>query len=256
LAVAASAVIARQRSLAASGMSVVQSIRRLTRSSLSSLQVGVLPDYVKALANARTATRLGTEYGGWVIPRDALRNDSICYCVGCGEDISFDLALIEKYSCTVYAFDPTPRAVAYVSQIARDIANYHFEPIAIWNKAGMTRFYVPRDQRNVSHSITNLQGSGEYIEVKTKRLSQIAQEHKHERISLLKLDIEGAERAVIETILEDKICVELLLVEFDELATASRERTSLLRELVGKLLGAGYELFWIERLNFTFVLRC
>src|SRR5262245_47478917 len=62
--------------------------------------------------------RLGTRYGGWTIPDRVLGADSICYCVGVGEDISFDLDLVRRYGSTVYAFDPTPRAIAFVDRLA------------------------------------------------------------------------------------------------------------------------------------------
>jgi hypothetical protein len=56
--------------------------------------VGVLPllPYVDrtALVASTKLLRLGTTYGGWIIPVDAgLTADSICYCAGAGEDISF-----------------------------------------------------------------------------------------------------------------------------------------------------------------------
>ena len=59
--------------------------------------------------------RIGSEYGGWIVPTALLREDWICYCGGVGEDITFDLGLIERYGCTVHAFDPTPRAISFVA---------------------------------------------------------------------------------------------------------------------------------------------
>jgi hypothetical protein len=36
--------------------------------------------------------KLGTNYGGWFIPKDCnLNENSIIYSVGVGEDISFDI---------------------------------------------------------------------------------------------------------------------------------------------------------------------
>ena len=44
--------------------------------------------------------RLGTAYGGWLIPADAgITSSSICYSAGAGEDISFDCALAERFHC-------------------------------------------------------------------------------------------------------------------------------------------------------------
>ena len=43
--------------------------------------------------------KLGTNYGGWYIPKDIkLDKESIIYSGGVGEDISFDLVLSELAS--------------------------------------------------------------------------------------------------------------------------------------------------------------
>ena len=57
---------------------------------------------------------LGTEYGAHCVSLEPLGPDSIVYSVGLGEDISFDLALIEQTGAQVHGFDPTPRAIAWV----------------------------------------------------------------------------------------------------------------------------------------------
>lgn len=67
----------------------------------------------------------GEHYGGWVVPISVLSESSICYCAGVGEDITFDLALIDTFGCDVFAFDPTPRAVRHVNQHAAGLAKYH-----------------------------------------------------------------------------------------------------------------------------------
>ena len=40
--------------------------------------------------------RIGTNYDGWTIPENILNEDSIIYCIGIGEDISFDIGLMEN----------------------------------------------------------------------------------------------------------------------------------------------------------------
>ena len=62
----------------------------------------------------RKVERIGSDYGGCLVPRDFLTANSVCYCVGVGEDITFDLGLIDRFGCEVYAFDPTPRSIAFV----------------------------------------------------------------------------------------------------------------------------------------------
>ena len=41
--------------------------------------------------------RLGTKYGGWILPKDIeLNEDSVVYSAGVGEDISFDMLLYQN----------------------------------------------------------------------------------------------------------------------------------------------------------------
>ena len=100
--------------------------------------------------------RVGSTYGGWVIPTDRLRRGDVCYCAGSGEDISFDLELATRFSCEVYSIDPTPRALRYVARLAAGVATLHPVPLGLWSSTTRMRFYAPRDKEHVSHSIVNL----------------------------------------------------------------------------------------------------
>jgi FkbM family methyltransferase len=228
-------------------------VRHGTRSALTAAQLGLFTEYVGTAANTSRVLVLGAGYGAWVIPQHVLSSASVCYCVGCGEDISFDLALIERFGCQVFGFDPTPRSIAFVTGATRDIANYHFFEIAVWDKTGTTEFFAPRDPNHVSHSITNLQGTTERITVPTKRLAEILRENGHARLSLLKLDVEGAEPVVLKTMLDDNLDVSVLLVEFDSLTRPSLHDLLELRSVIRRLREARYELFWIDGRNVTFV---
>jgi FkbM family methyltransferase len=142
--------------------------------------------------------------------------DSICYCVGCGEDISFDLGLIERFRCKVYAFDPTPRAIEHVKQHAGGNSRYQFSEVGLWDKPERLRFYAPSNPADVSHSLLNLQKTQDYIEVPVERLSAIMRRNQHTKLDLLKIDIEGAEYKVLDSIFEDALQIRVLCVEFDE----------------------------------------
>jgi len=222
-----------------------QSIRVSTKLG----RVGVL---LSTFPNAKSKIRLGGE-AGWTIPRSTLSEKSICYCVGCGEDISFDLELLAKYGCTVFAFDPTPRSIAYVQKHTVDLPGYRFYDFGIWDREGMVRFYMPTDDIGVNASITNLHGTNEYIEVRTMRLKQVVESHGHTDIALLKMDIEGAEHTVIRTIIEDNIRINVLLVEFDGFAYPTAERLAGINNSIQSLIRFGYRIYWIEGSNFTFV---
>lgn len=49
---------------------------------------------------------LGTDWGRWIVPDDLIDESWTCYSVGAGSDVSFDLALMERYGARVRCIDP------------------------------------------------------------------------------------------------------------------------------------------------------
>ena len=193
--------------------------------------------------------RLGNDYGGWIIPASLLDASSICYCAGVGEDISFDLALIERFGCKVEAFDPTPEAKTYVTGLPDVPAALRLHEYGLWSNNETLRFYAPRDPGvDISHSVVNLQGTETYFEAPVKNLQTIMQELGHTRIDLLKMDIEGAEHVVLENMEAANIWPRVLCVEFDQPSSFFW-----IRDKLKMLQRHGYTVMATEKWNFTFV---
>lgn len=159
---------------------------------------------------------LGNTYGGYTVPVDTIQKKWICYNAGVGKDTSFDSALIKKYACTIFAFDPTPKSIQYIKNISPKLKNFHFYPIGLWSKDEKIKFYSPINPQHVSHSIHNIQGSDAYFEAVCKRLKTVMRQLHHSHIDLLKLDIEGAEYEVLEDMLKSKIFPTVVCAEFDQ----------------------------------------
>ena len=192
---------------------------------------------------------LGSNYGGWAFVDDESIKDSIVISAGAGEDISFDIELINMYNCKIIIIDPTPRALAHFDTVInnlgqekttnyrensgnQDINSYNLKKVAIGNLSYINKalsnknnikvnFYKPPNEEWVSHSMSNWQNNfkknDDYIKVETITLANVINENKLNNISILKLDIEGAENQVIPDMLKNKIFPRQLLVEFDEL---------------------------------------
>ncbi len=221
--------------------------------------------------------KIGTGYGGWFVPNGLLNNQSLCYGVGAGEDISFEIELINRYGCEVHCFDPTPRAQRHVDQLHRNtingiptsindtadvcykvdpgcLARLHFHAIGLWSQDQSMRFYAPADPAHVSHSILNLQHTIEYFEADCRTLRTVMQTLGHSNVSLLKLDVEGAEYEILASLVDGRIRPAVLCVEFDEgynpLDDGYMQR---ILNMVTRVKACGYRLTYVDGWNATFV---
>lgn len=191
--------------------------------------------------------RLGSDYGGWTIPTDLVESSWVCYSGGVGNDITFDVALIERFGCEVEAFDPTPSSVEHVGVAAAGEPRFHFHPWGVWSEDTTLRFYEP-EYSNTNFSAINLHDTDGFFEAPCRSLPSIMRELGHDRIDLLKLDIEGAEYEVLDALIGDDIRPTVLCVEFHKtpgirsmLRAASRTRA------------IGYDVVAVHGYDVTFV---
>lgn len=187
----------------------------------------------------------GSDYGGFYICPELINKKSIIYSFGIGEDISFDMALINHHNCYVFGFDPTPRSINWIkSQNLPE--NFHFYGYGISNKSGFMDFYLPKNPEHVSGSIVvqNHLDRKEKITVKMKTFEDISLELGHKHIDILKMDIEGAEYKVIESILKSNVTITQILIEFHyRFVEDGKQRT---KEVIRKLKEYGYKIFAVS----------
>lgn len=224
---------------------------------------------------------LGTKYGSWTIPDNYLDKNSIVYLAGAGEDISFDVEIAEKYGSKVYILDPTPRAKIHFDSLvngikqnkkvsinnsatdfyqikAENIGNLKFTELGLWDKKDEIKFYAPKNSEHVSHSAVNLQKTEKYFIAKVDRLSNIMKKFNHSYIDLLKIDIEGSEYKVIDSILEDKVKIMILCVEYDEAHNQlDSQYIDRIKDSITKLIKYGYKIVSSnsQPYNYTFILE-
>ena len=181
--------------------------------------------------------KIGTLYGGWSVPSTLLSHESVCYLAGLGEDASFDLAMIERFGCAVYAFDPVPEAARYGASVAQDEPRFRFWPVGLWSADGALRFYDHAEPGFVSRSATNMFGTGSYTEAEVRSVDSLMAELGHERVDLLKLSVEGSEYELVDDLLAKQLPVGVLCVEFAQPAPLGP-----IVDRIRALEGAGYEL--------------
>jgi hypothetical protein len=222
--------------------------------------------------------RFGTNYGGWSLPTEAKLNPtSIIYSAGVGEDISFDLLLQETYDCTIILLDPTERAkkhyeevqafyatgvprftgdiqrdyLSTISSAKPDFSMFTYVPQGLWSTKDMLKFYKPVNPQYVSHTLIPNLYSDQYTEVPVDSVKHLMGELGHSSIDLLKLDIEGAELAVLDQMLNDGVFPRYLCVEFD-LKLKGADPESLTESMLARLRRNGYRLLENREWNCTF----
>lgn len=216
---------------------------------------------------------LGTTYGGWYIPENfELTSESFVVSAGVGEDISFDLALQSRYGCKILLLDPTQRAIthlkevhsyyknktpflgniqpdylSHISTLTPDLSKLTLNPIGLWKKKDTLKFYYQTNPLYVSQSLIPNLYSKSYSLVPVERLSCLIEKTP----DVLKLDIEGAEIDVLETLFEDNIFPRLLCVEFD-LLLKGQDKTNRTHQMIERLMRNGYKLVFNKNYNMVF----
>lgn len=188
----------------------------------------------------------GNSYGGFFVNPDLLHPDAIVYSFGIGQDTSFDDAIIQKHNCHVHGYDPTPKSIEWIAQRSDLSPKFHFHPFGLDKETRITHFNLPKNKEHISGSIINHQNVDEnnMVEVQMKSLIDIVSENNHSYIDVLKMDIEGSEYCVIESILNSSIEIRQILLEIHErFFDNGIEKT---KELLNSLHQHGYKVFGIS----------
>ena len=142
--------------------------------------------------------RIGSRYGGGWLALDLLNDRSIVYSFGVGCDITFDEMLIRRTGSQVLGFDPTPRSREWIKNNPNIPPQFTFAPVGLAETTGTKKLFLPANKEFVSGSIVKELGGG-FIECDFLSLPDIMERHEHKFIDLIKMDIEGAEYAIVES---------------------------------------------------------
>lgn len=220
---------------------------------------------------------LGTEYGGWRVISRLISDGDGVLSAGVGEDMSFDFAVANIFGADVMLMDPTPRALNHYKRTCELIQQGKNAPInnsdvnykynkdtldhlsymeyGLWKEDTKLKFYVPKQETHVSHSIGNLHNTDTYFEADCKTLKSLYDEGQLNVCSILKLDIEGAEFAVVrDLVFLKKFRPKQLLIEFHP-GNSNFEKKYRLKTLLHSFMlwMIGYRIVSIHGWDYQFV---
>ncbi|KAL7579584.1 hypothetical protein ACA910_007952 [Epithemia clementina (nom. ined.)] len=161
----------------------------------------------------------------------------LVYGVGAGENIDWDTGMIDRYGATVHLFDPTEKSIRYTTPIVEAYARkcsrstrrtskdsgpspspclFH-TPEGLSDQPGTLVFALPANPDHVSMRLAELKTADmtRTTTVRVNTLRHWMEERGHDYLDILKIDIEGSEYAVLESLLDDDFLpFTQLLVEY------------------------------------------
>jgi FkbM family methyltransferase len=187
------------------------------------------------LREGLSIVEVGSDYGGWALPENVVQPSWTCYCVGAGGDVTFDLELIRRYGVHVRAIDPVPAYIESALAEAGGDPRFSVYQAAIATRDGPLRMQVTHHTGSSSVSAAGLYESDSFIELPGRTLPSLMGELGDERVELLKLDIEGAEYDVMETLDLRAMGVQIFATQLHHAGTVARARA-----LIDRLRQGGY----------------
>ena len=162
---------------------------------------------------AAATMTLGEGDGQWTFSVEGLAPGTVVYSFGIGRNVSFELALIERFGAAVHAFDPTPVALEWVKRQALP-PGLTVHEIGIADYDGTARFAPPRRASWDSFSMARESGVGNAVEAPVATLATLVARTGGAPPDMIKMDIEGAEYRVLPQLLTAGFRPRQLLVEF------------------------------------------
>lgn len=144
--------------------------------------------------------------GGHFIDMSLVPENSVVISVGIGRDVSFDMELINRKNCLVVGIDPTNLSEKYIAGVKGEKFNNNFRFVK-------RALYGETDKRlRIGSRAWSLlaKDSETFYEVQPITLNEVMADYPDP--SVLKLDIEGSEFSVIESM--DDITIPQITMEF------------------------------------------
>ncbi len=180
-------------------------------------------------------------------PLNIERNDVVI-------DIGANIGVFTAFAATrtqkmIYAFEPFPNAFKFLNANihTNNFQHVHAYAVAVCDKVGTQKFFL-NNKMSTGHSLSDYHNHNtlkDYIEVATISLPQIIDEHSLEKVDFLKMDCEGAEGTIFQSIPQHYLKrVKKIAMEFHDQASSLTHS-----EIEKLLLDSGYTttLNWNEK---------
>ncbi|MFN3259441.1 MAG: FkbM family methyltransferase [Pikeienuella sp.] len=177
--------------------------------------------------------------------------ESVIYCGGLGHQIEFERALVRELGAVINCFDPTNESATYLRQ--KKPEGLRFSRIGLSGTDGSIYFTVKKERSKYYNSVEIREGHsagvGEEV-FEVRRVGTIMKKMSHRVIDLFKIDIEGAEYAVLDDMISCGILPNQIALEWHYSYIGAGDRVrgrDITKSYVDKLIGFGYKVIYSTR---------
>ena len=186
----------------------------------------------------------------WAIPVGSMKADSFVVSAGVGHDITFEHDLVSRFGVRIILLDPSPTGIKTVSDLSLP-SNIEFHPVGLAAKSGSVSFGQPDRPDEGSFRKSNVDGG---VRFHCTTLQELMTQHNRSRIDLLKIDVEGFEYEIIESILAKSLDVRQICLEIHHNKVISIDNTIFdAAKLIIRMFFSGYRIVYNKNMDFTFV---
>ena len=216
-------------------------------------------------ADEGVLVRFGTSGAPWRVRADLLSAKPKVISAGLSDDVEFEEEFLSLHPGKLVALDPTPvsRKVAEKLIATYGAGTVTFVPDALDGSEGEQVYLAEIDPDSGEHLYYYSDESGgppelenatgredgvaprfEKATVRSRTVAELMSEHDLADLDLLKLDIEGGEYAVIDSVLDAGLSVRQIAVEFHHrFAGIGSSKT---QRAISRLRENGYQLAWVS----------
>ncbi|MGB1612613.1 MAG: FkbM family methyltransferase [Arenicellales bacterium] len=191
----------------------------------------------------------GERSGCWTVAPQFLSSQSIVYSVGVGNNIAWDIEMIRRHQVELHAFDPTPRSVAWIARQPLP-PRFIFHAIGLSDRDGAMVFSAPKREGKFNYRPAAFAARADTISCEVKTLHTLRETLGHARIDVLKMDIEGAEMAVLKDVGGLEPLPGQLLIEFHYHYPGMSFESFV--DVISGLRAVGYRIFHISARGYEF----
>lgn len=213
------------------------------------------------LKGKKVANKIGIKefknYSNSFILLDRFNDSSVVIDVGCAEDADFSQTIISEYGVKCFAVDPTKKHTEALRDLEKKYDGlFQYNQLAVGPKNETVVFHESKENQSGSLLDNHVNVKKDTIveyEVECVTLEGLlAQLGLESGVSLLKLDIEGAEYELIKSVENETLQkIDQIFIEFHHHAVPDYNISDT-QSMVEKIENAGFNSFTFDNHNYLF----